>query len=128
MAKYNLANLNYLFNGVAFIHFNYLSYTRFSSLFNKYYFTGFAHVARPTCQQINSDPHQICGIAIKNNFILEHNKEIIEHLGSYLAGLIEGDGYISITNENRRASLSGITFNIKDNIPKNINLINNKDL
>ena len=44
--------------------------------------------------------------------ILENKKEIIEHLGSYLAGLIEGDGYISITNENR--VILGITFNIKD--------------
>ena len=105
MAKFNLANLNYLFDWLAFINFYYLSYTRVSSLFNKYYFW-------PTCQQINSDPYQICGIAIKNNFILDPKKEIIEHLGSYLAGLIEGDGYISITNENR--VILGITFNIKD--------------
>jgi hypothetical protein len=33
-------------------------------------------------------------------------------LGYYLAGLIEGDGYISITNKNR--VILGITFNIKD--------------
>jgi hypothetical protein len=105
MAKFNLANLNYLFNWVAFINFYYLSYTRFSSLIHKYYFT---FVAGPTCQEINSDPldtNQICGI-------LENKKEIIEHLGSYLAGLIEGDGYISITNQNR--VILGITFNIKD--------------
>jgi len=38
-----------------------------------------------------------------------HNKEILAH---YLAGLIEGDGYISITNENR--VILGITFNLKD--------------
>lgn len=34
------------------------------------------------------------------------------NLGSYLAGLIEGDGYISITKEDR--VILGITFNIKD--------------
>src|ERR1700749_811696 len=33
-------------------------------------------------------------------------------LGSYLAGLIEGDGYISINNKNR--VIIGITFNLKD--------------
>lgn len=32
--------------------------------------------------------------------------------GYYLAGLIEGDGYISITKQNR--VILGITFNIKD--------------
>lgn len=35
-------------------------------------------------------------------------------LGSYLAGLIEGDGYISINNRNR--VLIGITFNSKDHV------------
>jgi LAGLIDADG endonuclease len=35
-----------------------------------------------------------------------------EFLSHYLAGLIEGDGYISITNENR--VILGITFNLKD--------------
>lgn len=35
-----------------------------------------------------------------------------KYLSHYLAGLIEGDGYISITNENR--ILLGITFNLKD--------------
>jgi len=34
------------------------------------------------------------------------------NIGSYLAGLIEGDGYIYITNEER--VILGITFNIKD--------------
>lgn len=38
--------------------------------------------------------------------------EIDTNLGYYLAGLIEGDGYISITNQNR--IILGITFNIKD--------------
>src|ERR1700721_224700 len=33
-------------------------------------------------------------------------------LGYYLAGLIEGDGYISINNKNK--VILGITFNIKD--------------
>ena len=35
-----------------------------------------------------------------------------EFLSNYLAGLIEGDGYISITNEDR--VILGITFNLKD--------------
>ncbi len=35
-----------------------------------------------------------------------------QYLQNYLAGLIEGDGYISITNQNR--VILGITFNIKD--------------
>lgn len=45
---------------------------------------------------------------------LENNKfeNIVQYLGSYLAGLIEGDGYISITNQNR--VIIGITFNSKD--------------
>lgn len=34
------------------------------------------------------------------------------NLGHYLAGLLEGDGYISLTNENR--IILGITFHIKD--------------
>ena len=38
------------------------------------------------------------------------NKE--QYLGNYLAGLIEGDGYISITNQDR--VILGITFNCKD--------------
>jgi LAGLIDADG endonuclease len=40
------------------------------------------------------------------------NNEIIKNLGFYLAGLIEGDDYISITKENR--VILGIVFNIKD--------------
>lgn len=35
-----------------------------------------------------------------------------QNLGSYLAGLIEGDGYISLTNQNR--IILGITFVLKD--------------
>ena len=35
-----------------------------------------------------------------------------QYLSNYLAGLIEGDGYITITNENR--VILGITFNLKD--------------
>lgn len=35
-----------------------------------------------------------------------------ENLGFYLAGLIEGDGYITINNQNK--VIIGITFNIKD--------------
>ena len=40
------------------------------------------------------------------------NKYSEEYLGSYLTGLIEGDGYITITNIN--TVLVGITFNLKD--------------
>ena len=49
-----------------------------------------------------------------SNYVLNNNnrKEINKNLGSYLAGLIEGDGYISITNQNR--VILGITFNITD--------------
>lgn len=43
--------------------------------------------------------------------MVSDKKEITEFLGSYLTGLIEGDGYISITNQNR--IILGITFNIK---------------
>jgi hypothetical protein len=39
-------------------------------------------------------------------------KNLDINFGYYLAGLIEGDGYISITKENR--VILGITFNIKD--------------
>jgi hypothetical protein len=39
-------------------------------------------------------------------------KEKDKNLGYYLAGLIEGDGYISINRQNR--VILGITFNIKD--------------
>ena len=35
-----------------------------------------------------------------------------QYLANYLAGLIEGDGYISITKEDR--VILGITFNLKD--------------
>jgi hypothetical protein len=35
-----------------------------------------------------------------------------EEFGSYLAGLFEGDGYISINNKNKL--IFAITFNIKD--------------
>ena len=35
-----------------------------------------------------------------------------QYLAHYLAGLIEGDGYISITSEDR--VILGITFNLKD--------------
>lgn len=46
-----------------------------------------------------------------SNF-LNKNLNKYSYLAHYLAGLIEGDGYISITNENR--VILGITFNIKD--------------
>lgn len=35
-----------------------------------------------------------------------------QYFSHYLAGLIEGDGYISITNQNK--VILAITFNIKD--------------
>ena len=41
----------------------------------------------------------------------ENYKDHVNISGSYLAGLIEGDGYITITN-NR--VILGITFNLKD--------------
>jgi len=55
--------------------------------------------------------------ALANNFFYysTYTKNTIQkdqNLGYYLAGLIEGDGYISITNENR--VILGITFNIKE--------------
>jgi len=51
------------------------------------------------------------------NLNIQHNKCLSSYdskvnLGCYLAGLIEGNGYISITKENR--IILGITFNIKD--------------
>ena len=46
--------------------------------------------------------------ALMSNKHLE-SEQILSH---YLAGLIEGDGYISITNKNR--IILGITFNLKD--------------
>ena len=50
---------------------------------------------------------------INNSIFIQYNKkEVHEFLGFYLAGLIEGDGYISITNQNR--VILGIIFNIKD--------------
>jgi hypothetical protein len=48
--------------------------------------------------------------SFNNKFL--YKKDIENRIGSYLAGLIEGDGYISITNANR--IILGITFNIKD--------------
>ena len=50
---------------------------------------------------------------ISNNLTIIPNKlDKNLNIGSYLAGLIEGDGYISITKEDR--VILGITFNIKD--------------
>ena len=40
------------------------------------------------------------------------NPKYYSSLGPYLAGLLEGDGYITITNQNR--VILGITFNLKD--------------
>ena len=44
--------------------------------------------------------------------VLSDQNSFDDKLGHYLSGLIEGDGYISITKENR--VILGITFNIKD--------------
>lgn len=53
---------------------------------------------------------------LKSNYFYKfhtNSKNCLEtNLGPYLAGLIEGDGYISINNKNK--ALLGITFNIKD--------------
>jgi len=49
-------------------------------------------------------------LSIKKSFLSLNKKEF--NLNSFLAGLIEGDGYISINNKNK--VLLGITFNIKD--------------
>ena len=113
MAKFN-ANLKYQFKWVVFSKapppgaLYYLSYTQFSYLFNKYYSTYVAATEPPKAKE------SYTGIADINNSILfrYNKKEILKHLGSYLAGLIEGDGYISITSENR--VILGITFNLKD--------------
>ena len=48
----------------------------------------------------------------KTTINFQPSQQTVINLGSYLAGLIEGDGYISITKENR--VILGITFNIKD--------------
>lgn len=50
-----------------------------------------------------------CASAVSAQQPKDNNKQYISH---YLAGLIEGDGYITITNENR--VILGITFNLKD--------------
>lgn len=47
-----------------------------------------------------------------NKYTCSSAKKDYQILQTYLAGLIEGDGYISITNQNR--VILGITFNIKD--------------
>ena len=46
----------------------------------------------------------------KNYSVNRQNNELI--LSYYLAGLIEGDGYITINNKNK--VIVGITFNIKE--------------
>jgi hypothetical protein len=45
-----------------------------------------------------------------------NNGNIDSFLGPYLAGLIEGDGYIYITNSKYNRVIIGITFNLKDKI------------
>lgn len=101
MAKFNLtSNLNYLFDLLAFTNLG-----SSNPLINKYNFT--------TTAPLIKDKGYKGSIYINNSILKQSNrKEINEFLGFYLAGLIEGDGYISITNENR--VILGITFNLKD--------------
>ena len=108
MAKFNLINLKNLFDWLAFTNFYFLSYNLISSLINKYKYT--------TTAPLIMDNGYTGSININKSVatILTQSKkkDINEFLGFYLAGLIEGDGYISITNENR--VILGITFNLKD--------------
>lgn len=102
MAKFNLTNLKYLFDWLALTNFYFLSY---NLIFNKYNFT--------TSAPLIKDNGYTGSTYINNSILMQsNNKEIDEFLGFYLAGLIEGDGYISITNQNR--VILGITFNLKD--------------
>src|SRR5271154_4097148 len=52
----------------------------------------------------------------KNNILFTNDRKNLNNkdlkISYYLAGLIEGDGYISINNKNK--VILGITFNIKD--------------
>lgn len=91
-------NLKYLFDWLVSTNFHFLSYNLYT--IHKYNFT-------------TVPLNLYTGSANINNSILmvSDKKEITEFLGSYLTGLIEGDGYISITNQNR--IILGITFNIK---------------
>lgn len=102
MAKFNLtSNLNYLFDWLAFTNLG-----SSNPLIHKYNFT-------TTTAPLIKDKGYKGSIYINNSTLKQSNrKEINEFLGFYLAGLIEGDGYISITNENR--VILGITFNLKD--------------
>ena len=57
----------------------------------------------------------LSGTAPKLSNNISHSQQNLGkniEIGYYLAGLIEGDGYISITNQDR--VILGITFNIKD--------------
>jgi LAGLIDADG endonuclease len=64
--------------------------------------------------------YKILNLSLMNikNLLLKNysiNKQIKNNdliLSYYLAGLIEGDGYISINNKNK--VILGITFNVKD--------------
>ena len=49
---------------------------------------------------------------VSNIYNKNLNKYMDQYFSHYLAGLIEGDGYISITNQNK--VILAITFNIKD--------------
>ena len=95
MAKYNLLYLNNP-DTLSKVTKAYFTKSQVSSLSKKYYSTATTLVNK-------------CSIDTEN---INYETDIIKHLPSYLAGLIEGDGYISITNQNR--VILGITFNIKD--------------
>ena len=95
MAKYNLLYLNNP-DTLSKVTKAYFTKSQVSSLSKKYYSTATTLVNK-------------CSIDTEN---INYETDIIKHLPSYLAGLIEGDGYISITNKNR--VILGITFNIKD--------------
>lgn len=101
MAKFNLtSNLNYLFDWLAFTNLG-----SSNPLIHKYNFT--------TTAPLIKDKGYKGSIYINNSILKQSNrKEINEFWGFYLSGLIEGDGYISITTENR--VILCITFNLKD--------------
>ena len=104
MAKFNLIKFKSQFNKVkkVFSKLKAVSYTLVSSVYKNYNSIYYIET------KILKNP-EIVGI---DNLSMENKNDRFEQLGFYLAGLIEGDGYISITNQNR--VILGITFNIKD--------------
>ena len=94
MAKYFFRDI---FNSIKIVFYLYLLKLNFTLL----------TLSEKTCA--NSSINNTEKIVAENNGCF---RIIEEYLGSYLAGLLEGDGYLSITNENR--VIIGITFNSKD--------------